>query len=100
MIDKSDMYNSDKDADIRAKTKNTNNPIKIENEGIIVESNGKKATVVSKAEHDRVKKELEDAKKEVRMLKTQVQKMEKFLTKFSKEVSGKLNEHENRFNRY
>lgn len=89
MIDKSDMYSSKKDEDERYKKK-TSNPIKIANESIIVEADGKKAEVVSKEEYDKLKKEHDDTKKQLKTLNVKVQQLEKFLTKFTKSVSNEI----------
>lgn len=87
MTNRYEMYNNNDDGDENTPPeKRSKDKIEVSNDSIIIESNGKKISVVTKEQYDRQTVELEKIKKQFRILTTEVQQLRRFVNKISKSM--------------
>lgn len=86
MTNRYEMYNNDDGDENTPPEKRSKDKIEVSNDSIIIESNGKKISVVTKEQYDRQTVELEKIKKQFRILTTEVQQLRRFVNKISKSM--------------
>ena len=86
MTNRYEMYNNDDGGENTPPEKRSKDKIQVSNDSIIIESNGKKISVVTKEQYDRQTVELEKIKKQFRILTTEVQQLRRFVNKISKSM--------------
>ena len=96
MIDRASMYNGDDDETTKVSGQD-DNKIEILHDTVVVETKGKKASVVTKEQHDRVVAELAKTQKQLRILTTEVQQMKRVINSLSKSMVEGFRD---RFDRY
>ncbi|MCK9529400.1 MAG: hypothetical protein M0R77_02355 [Gammaproteobacteria bacterium] len=96
MIDRASMYNGN-DAETTKVSGQDDKKIEILQDTVVVETKGKKASVVTKEQHDRVVAELAKTQKQLRILTTEVQQMKRVINSLSKSMVEGFRD---RFDRY
>lgn len=86
MIDKTSMYGNQPEDDQPKKSDTNGGKFDITRDGVIVESNGKKTTVVSKEQYDNVVAELEKTQKQLRILTTEIQQIKRVMNNMAKSM--------------
>ena len=97
MIDKVTMYGNLPEDEEPKKADANGSKINMTHEGIVVESNGKKVTVVSKEQYDRVVAEMEKTQKQLRIMATEIQQIKRVMASLSKSMVEGFRD---RFDRY